>query len=397
MSLTDSTVKAAKPRQSAYKLFDTGGLYMIVSPAGGRWWRFRYRFQGREKLLSLGVYPDVSLRAARDRRDDARKLVADNRDPSALRQAKKAARADSFQSVAEAWLAQQAKVLQPESLGRVSDRLQVWVYPALGRRPIAEIEPLDLLSCFRHIESQNRHETAHRTRADCSRVFRYAVASGLARRDPTADLRGALTPIKVTHFASITTPTGVGELMRSISGYRGQPSTEIALKLIPYLFVRPGELRAAEWSEFDLDSPEPVWRIPAKKMKMRRAHIVPLSRQAVALLRELDRHTGDGRLLFPTLRDPLRPMSENTLNACLRRMGYTAEQMTSHGFRSMASTLLNEQGVNSDLIERQLAHQEQNASRSAYNRAEHLKERSHMMQQWADYLDGLRDNKGRTR
>lgn len=391
MSLTDAAVKAARPKEKPYKLFDERGLYLLVSPAGGRWWRFRYQFQGREKLISLGVYPDVPLRAARFKREEARRAVADKVDPSAARRAKKVSRDLSFRSVADQWLELQAKKLAPESLGRITDRLTVWIYPGIGSRPIASIEASDILGCLRRIEARGRHETAHRARADASRVFRFAVASGLAKRDPTADLRGALAPVKTQNFAAITKPTEVGGLLRAIDSYRGQPSVEIALKLAPLIFLRPGELRHAEWGDVDLKAAE--LRIPAERTKMKRPHVVPLSTQAAALLRDLDAHTGGGRLLFPTLRDPSRSMSENTLNAALRRLGFTVQQMTSHGFRSMASTLLNELGVNSDLIELQLAHRERNQSRSAYNRAERLKERRQMMQTWADYLDVLRDGK----
>jgi integrase len=393
LPLTDTSIQAAKRREKPYKLFDERGLYLLVTPRGGLWWRFRYQFEGREKLLSLGTYPDVPLKRARAKREEARTLVADGTDPSESRKAAKAAHSTDFRSVAEGWLKLQEKVLQRDSLSRIRDRLQIWIFPHVGRRPIGAIEAPDLLACFRLIEARNRHETAHRARADCGRVFRFAIAAGLAKRDPTADLKGALAPVKITHFAAITNPADVGQLLRAIDGYSGQSSVEIALKLAPYLFVRSGELRNAEWSEIHLETAE--WRIPATKMKMRRPHIVPLSRQALALLLQLQPHTTGGRYLFPTLQDPQRPMSENTLNAALRRMGYTTKQMTAHGFRSMASTLLNEKGVHPDLIELQLAHKERNETRGAYNRAERLQERRKMMQQYANYLDQLRSAAGR--
>ena len=390
MALTDTEIKATKPCQKPYKLFDEKGLFLLVSPAGGRWWRFRYRLAGREKLISFGTYPDVPLTAARSKRDDARKLVAAGADPSVVRKAKRAAQQDSFQAVAESWLGLQAKKLQADTLARIRDRLTDWVFPHIGRLPIADIEAPELLACLRRIEARGTHETAHRTRADCGRIFRHAIACGLAKGDASAGLRGVLAPVKTTHFASITNPAEIGALLRAIDSYRGQPATEIALKLAPYLFVRPGELRAATWEEIDLSADEPIWRIPAARMKMRRAHLVPLAPQVAGLLRELYLHTGSGNLLFPTLRDANRSMSENTLNAALRRLGYTTGQMTAHGFRTMASTSLNESGWNPDLIELQLAHKERNETRGAYNRAERLTERRAMMQAWADYLDSLR-------
>jgi integrase len=341
-------------------------------------------------LIGLGQFPDVSLADARDRRDQARKLVGRDVDPSAERRAIRAAQANTLSAVATECLSKLGG-LAPETLQRIRDRLDTWILPLLGRLPIAAIRPADLLPVLRRIEAAGRHETAHRARADVSRVFRYAIAAGLAERDITVDLRGALTPVKVAHFAAVTDPVKVGQLLRAIDGYRGQPITELALRIAPYVFVRPGELRHAEWSEIDLR--ERVWRIPAEKTKMRRIHVVPLAHQVVRLFRELETHTGDGRLVFPTLRDPDRPMSENTLNAALRRMGYARDEMTSHGFRTIASTLLNELGVAPDLIEKQLAHQDQNAVRDAYNRAERLAERTKLMQRWADHLDKLRKAK----
>lgn len=379
MPLTVAEIRAARPKLKSYKLFDEKGLYLLVDPRGGRYWRFKYRIQGSEKLLSVGVYPDVSLKLARERREAARKLVAMGVDPSTKRQAEKLARADTFEAVALEWLELQRAKLAPKSLERIRDRLQSFVFRPLGQRPIASIRPVELLATLRPIETRGRCETAHRTRSDCSRVFRYAIACGRAERDITVDLRGALAPVKKQNFAALTTPAAVGALLRAIEGYQGQPATEIALKLAPYLFVRPGELRAAEW------------RIPAARTKMRRAHIVPLARQVLALLAQLDTFTGGGRLLFPTLQDPNRPMSDNTLNAALRRLGYTSEQHTAHGFRTTASTLLNEQGFHPDLIELQLAHKERNKTRATYNKSERLPERRAMMQQWARYLDALRE------
>ncbi|MCL4780329.1 MAG: integrase arm-type DNA-binding domain-containing protein [Gammaproteobacteria bacterium] len=388
--LTDKAIRTAKATERPRKLFDERGLFLVISPSGGRWWRFKYQFQGREKLISLGTYPDTTLQTARKKRDEARRQVAEGIDPSAKRQAEKVAQGNTFEAIALEWLAGREKTLAPATIAQIRKRLSQWIFPKLGRSPMDEIKPDALLRELRKIEARGTHETAHRTRADCGRVFRYAVATSRASRDLTADLRGALTPVQTEHFAAITQPTKVGELLRAIDGYRGQPSTEIALKLAPYVFVRPGELRAAEWAEFDLDAEHPEWRIPAVRMKMDREHVVPLARQVKRLLLELKPLTGSGVLLFPTLRDHTRPMSDNTLNAALRRLGYQTDEMTAHGFRSMASTLLNEQGWHPDLIELQLAHKEKNLSRGAYNRAERLTERRKMMQAWADYLDGLK-------
>lgn len=393
--LTDKAIRAAKATERPRKLFDERGLFLVVTPAGGRWWRFKYQFQGREKLISLGVYPDTSLQLARKKRDDARRQVAEGIDPSAKRQAERVAVGNTFEAVALEWLASQAKTLAPGTVTQIRTRLSKWIFPKLGSTPIEEIKPDTLLRELRKIEGRGIHETAHRARADCSRVFRYAVATSRASRDVTADLRGALAPVQTEHFAAITKPTKVGELLRAIDSYQGQPSTEIALKIAPYVFVRPGELRAAEWAEFDLEAEHPEWRIPAVRMKMDREHVVPLSRQVKRLLLALRPLTGSGVLLFPTLRDHRRPMSDNTLNAALRRLGYGTDEQTAHGFRSMASTLLNEQGWHPDLIELQLAHKEKNLSRGAYNRAERLPERRKMMQAWADYLDRLRARKER--
>jgi integrase len=391
--LTDKAIRTAKASERPRKLFDERGLFLVVTPAGGRWWRFKYVFQGREKLISLGTYPDTTLQVARKKRDDARRQVAEGIDPSAKRQAERVAHGNSFEAVALEWLTNQGKSLAPGTVTQIRTRLSKHVFPRLGSTPIDEVKPDALLRELRKIEGRGIHETAHRVRSDCSRVFRYAVATSRASRDVTADLRGALAPVQTEHFAAITKPSKVGELLRAIDSYQGQPSTEVALKIAPYVFVRPGELRAAAWAEFDLDAEHPEWRIPASRMKMDREHVVPLARQVKRLLIELRPLTGSGALLFPTLRDHTRPMSDNTLNAALRRLGYQTDEMTAHGFRSLASTLLNEQGWHPDLIELQLAHKEKNQSRGAYNRAERLTERRKMMQAWADYLDGLRGRK----
>jgi integrase len=386
--LNDIRVRTAKPRERPYKLFDERGLFLFVTPSGGRLWRLKYRMHGREKLISLGAYPDVALRRAREKRDEARKLLADSIDPSAERQERRAALLETFEGVAEEWLNLQNRSLAPETISILGARLKSALYPYLGSKPVAEVTAQELLAALRRIEARGRYETAHRVRALAGRVLRYAVATGRAQHDVAADLKDALAPVKSKNFASVTEPIRVGELMRAIQGYTGHPVTALALKLAPLVFVRPGELRTAECSEFDL--PNAVWRIPAVRMKMKEPHIVPLARQAVAILRELEPFAQGGRYLFPSLRTRDRPMSDNTINAALRRLGYSSEEQTGHGFRTMASTLLNEQGFPPDVIELQLAHTERNKVRAAYNKAQRLAERRKMMQAWADYLDGLR-------
>ena len=386
--LTDTAIRRAKPREKPYKLADGGGLYLLINPSGARWWRLKYRVEGREKLISLGVYPDVPLKDARERRDEARRLLASGGDPGAKRKAEKSADADTFEAVAREWFGKFSTGWAPTHADKVFRRLELYVFPWLGSRPVRNIAAPDVLSCLRRVEARGTLETAHRTHQHCGQVFRYAVATGRAERDPCADLRGALPPATKQHLASITDVPGVSDLLRAIDGYAGTEVARSALRLAPLVFVRPGELRGAEWSEFDLATAE--WRIPAERMKARVQHIVPLSRQALAILHELQPLTGSGRYLFPSARTHERPMSNNTLNAALRRMGYTTDDMTAHGFRSMASTLLNEQGWSRDAIERQLAHGERDEVRAAYNYAEYLPERRKMMQAWADYLDGLR-------
>jgi integrase len=391
MALTDTSIRNAKPKEKAYKLADERGLFMLVHPNGGRYWRFKYRFEGKEKLLALGVYPDVPLKDARERRDDARKQVAAGIDPSLQRKAQKATKefgaANSFEAVAREWFAKHSPNWVASHADKIIRRFEKDVFPWLGSRPIARITAPELLAVLRRIESRGALETAHRALQNCGQVFRYAVATGRAERDPSGDLRGALPPAKPKHHASIIDPKAIGAMLRAIDGYQGSFITKCALKLAPLVFVRPGELRKAEWSEFNLDAAE--WRIPTARMKMREQHIVPLSTQGVAILRELQALTGNGRYVFPGARTNGRPMSENTVNAALRRLGYKGDEMTGHGFRSMASTHLNEQGWHRDAIERQLAHAERDEVRSAYNYAEHLPERRRMMQAWADYLDGL--------
>lgn len=396
MSLSDTTCRNAKPQEKPYKLADEKGLYLLVN-AAGRYWRLDYRFAGKRKTLALGVYSDVSLATARERRDDARRMLAAGTDPSLHRQLEKGRRreaaANSFEAVALEWLAKYGPTWSVGHGDKIKRRLERDVLPWVGSRPVAEITAPELLAVLRRIEGRGALETAHRAHQNCSQVFRYAIATGAGgiTRDPAADLRGALPPVTQEHHASITDPKGIGELLRAIQSYQGSFITQCALRLAPYAFVRPGELRRAEWAEFDLDAAE--WRIPAAKMKGGEVHIVPLASQSVAVLRELQPLTGDGQYLFPSVRSNRRPMSDNTILGALRRLGYTGDQMTGHGFRSMASTLLNEQGWHKDAVERQLAHGERNKVRKAYNYAEYLPERRKMMQAWADFLDALRDER----
>lgn len=395
MPLTDAAAKNAKPGPKPRKLSDSGGLYLLVTPAGGKWWRFKYRMSGKEKLLSLGVYPDVSLRQAREARDIARRDIAAGIDPSEKRKATKAASAaaaaDSFEVIAREWFGKLKPTWADNHSDKIIRRLERDIFPWIGTRPVSQITAPELLRTLRRVEDRGALETAHRAHQNCSQIFRYAIATGRAERDPAADLRGALPPTKEKHHASITDPKAIGDLLRDLHAYKGSFVTLCALKLAPLVFVRPGELRRAEWSEIDLDAGE--WRIPAHKMKSRAVHIVPLASQAVLTLRELHPLTGSGVYVFPGVRTSKRPMSENTVLGALRRMGYGTDQMTGHGFRSMASTLLNEQGWHRDAIERQLAHGERDPVRAAYNYAEHLPERRKMMQAWADYLDGLREDR----
>lgn len=388
-ALSEARVRTARPKDRPYKLFDERGLYLRVERSGGRLWRFRYRHGGVERLLALGSYPDVSLKRAREKRDDARRLLADGVDPSVKRQAERLAQGDTFEVIAAEWLALQVKKLAGSTHVLLQARLDSYLYPHIGKRRIAAITAQELLAALRKIEARGKHETAHRVRSLAGRVFRYAVSTGRCERDVAADLKDALAPVKSRNFATVREPARVGQLLRAIDGYDGQPVTLLALKLAPLVFVRPGELRAAEWPEFDLDNAE--WRIPGIRMKMGEQHLVPLSRQAVAILKDLLPLTGKGRYVFPSLLSRERPMSENTINSALRRLGYSGEEQTGHGFRSMASTLLNEQGFPPDVIELQLAHAERNKIRAAYNKAQRLTERRQMMQAWADYLDGLRN------
>lgn len=394
--LTDAAVRNAKPQAKPFKLADGGGLYLEVLPTGGKSWRMKYRHNGQEKRLTFGLWPAVTLKQARQRRDEARSLVAAGICPSAARKEERAeaqANALTFETVAREWLAKISPTWVPSHADKMTRRFEVELFPWLGARPIREITAAELLAVIRRIEERGAKDTARRMMQSAGQVFRYAVACGMAERDVSADLRGALQPRQVKHHASFTDPKDVARLLRFIDNYTGSFVVRCALKLAPLVFVRPGELRKAEWSEIDLDKAE--WRIPAERMKMKEQHIVPLSRQAVAILRDLHSLTGSGKYVFPG-RGKAFYMSENTLNAALRFMGFEKSEMTSHGFRSMASTLLNEQGWSPDVIERQLAHGERDTVRAAYNFAQYLPERRKMMQAWADHLDTLKAGAGVT-
>ncbi|MEO6969195.1 MAG: integrase arm-type DNA-binding domain-containing protein [Rhodanobacteraceae bacterium] len=394
--LTPSAVANAKPRAKPYKLADERGMFLLVMPAGGKRWRLKYRRPDshKENSLSLGVFPDVSLKQARERRDEARKLLADGIDPGEKRKAERVADADTFEAVAREWYAKFADQWVPAHGDRIIRRLELDAFPWIGSKPIANVTAPDILAVMQRIDGRGARETAHRARANIGQVIRYAIATGRTNFDPTPALRGAIPAPTERNHAAITEPDKVGELLRAIEGFTGHYVTRAALQLAPMLFVRPGELRQAEWAEFDLDAAQ--WNIPAAKMKTRQTHIVPLASQAVAILRELAPLTGTGRYVFPGLRTRARPMSNNTVNAALRRMGFDKDTMTGHGFRAMARTILDEGlGFRPDFIEHQLAHAVRDPLGRAYNRTAHLPERRKMMQSWADYLDTLRTSPGK--
>jgi len=396
MTLTDTRIRNAKPKDKFYRLADGGGMYLEITPSGGKWWRLKYRIDGREKRLSLGTYPTVSLKDAREKREAARKLLSDGIDPSENRKAIKLSRTqqstNSFEVIAREWFATKSKTWAASHGDKVIRRLERDIFPWLGSRPISVIAPSELLATVRRIEERDAIETARRALLNCSQVFRYAVGTGRASRDPVPDLRGALRPTKAIHRATITDPKAISELLNAIDNYHGSFITKCALRLAPLVFVRPGELRAAEWSEINLDNAE--WNIRAERMKMREPHLVPLSTQAIAILREIHPLTGGGKYVFPSELTGARSMSENTVLFALRRMGFSKETITGHGFRAMARTILDEVlQERPDYIEHQLAHAVRDPNGRAYNRTSHLPERRKMMQRWADYLDDLKVNK----
>jgi integrase len=391
----DVAFRSAKPREKPFKLSDGGGLFLLVQPNATKLWRLAYRFDGKQKLLALGAYPVISLTDARIKRDAAKKLLSGGIDPSIERKIERRtaqmSRRNTFKAVAEELMVKFAAEKDAPATLKKKQWLLDFALSEFGNRPIAEIKAPEILEALRKIEKRGRHETATRVRSTVGAVFRYAIATGRAERDPSADLRGALITPTVTHRATIVEPNAVGALLRAIDGFEGQPTTRYALQLAPLVFVRPGELRKAEWSEFNIDSVE--WKIPSAKMKMGRPHRVPLAEQTLSILAELREITGGSKYLFPSVRSWHRPISENTLNAALRRLGYDKTELTVHGLRSTASSLLNESGKwNADAIERQLAHQEQDEVRGAYTHAaEFWQERVKMMRWWASYLDELRD------
>ena len=394
MHLTDTRVRNAKPQAKAYKLSDGGGMYLLITPDGARYWRLDYRFAGKRRTLALGVYPIMTLSAARTGRDEARRLLTQDIDPNAAKKARKRATKvaceNTFEAIAREWIANQRHRLAARYCALLLARLEVDVFPHIGSRPIAEIDAPELLDVLRRVEKRGVIETARRLRQICGQVFRYAIASSRAKHDPSADLRGALKSPGRPRGHKAMPLDEVPTFLKALETYDGDQRTRLALRLMVLTFARTTELRAARWSEIEnIGGNGPLWRIPAERMKMKREHIVPLAPQAVAVLRELRELPGSGAspFLFPSpSRD--RHMSNNTMLYALYRMGYHS-RATVHGFRSMASTALNEMGFRPDVIERQLAHQEQNAVRAAYNRAEYLNERRAMMKRWADHLDTI--------
>ncbi len=401
MKLTDTAIKKAQPREKQYRLPDGNGLFMVIRPAGGKLWQLRYRFEDKEKTFSLGQYPVITLLDARQRALDARRLIANGTDPSAQKQEQKQQRKDDFhqqekdetetvEAIAREWFERFSDQWSESHAVRIIRRLERDLFPWIGKSPIASIKPADLLKVLRRVELRGAIETAHRLAQNCSQVWRYAVATDRAESDITVSLRGALPPAKERHLGAITDPLAIATLLANIDEYKGSPVVRLALKLAPLVFVRPGELRQAEWAEINLDSS--TWTIPAGRMKSRRPHVVPLSVQSIAILNDLKSLTGDSKYLFPSPRSKTRCISDMALLAGLRRIGYTKEEMTAHGFRAMASTNLEHLGYDIRTIEIQLAHADKDAVRAAYKRETHLlrlPERREMMQKWADWLDSL--------
>lgn len=391
MALTDLAIRTAKPGEKPRKLVDEKGMYILIQPTGAKLWRMNYRFDGKQKTLALGTYPETSLSQARDKRDEARKKLAQEIDPGEQRKLEKQERrtslANTFEVVARDWMKVRGKEWSEGYAGKTRACMERHAFPSIGSKPIKDITAPELLAMLRAIEKRGTVDMAHRIQQHCGAVFRYAISTGIADADPTPSLHGALSTVKTQHYAAMTDPKDFAELLRAIDGYRGEVTTKIATLMLAYTFQRTKEIRFAEWSQIDLEGA--MWRIPAEVMKMRQAHIVPLSKQVISHLEELKILTGSGRLLFPSTTNRDRPISENTVTYAIARMGFKG-QMTGHGFRSVASTILNEQGYRHDVIERQLAHAEKNQVRAAYNRAEYLPERKKMMRDWADYLDKLK-------
>jgi len=391
--LTDTAIRNAKPAAKPYRISDGGGMYLEISPTGGKLWRLKYRFGGKEKRLALGVYPDVSLARARERRHEARKLLAEGVDPGQERKAAKAAagaQGDTFELLAREWHQLFLSSWSLDHAAKILTSLEKNAFPWIGHRPIRELLPPEILSVARRVEARGAVETAHRLVGTIGMVFRYAVAAGRADSDPTRDLRGALAPVNAANYPTITDPGELGALLRAINTYSGGYAVRAALRILPYVFVRPGELRGMTWAELQLDGPEPLWTIPAERMKLRRPHLVPLASQVVDILRDLQPVSGAGAVVFPGNRSRNKPYSETTLRAALDRLGYGSDVIVPHGFRGTASTLLNEMNYDDDWIEAQLAHLVPGV-RGDYNHAVYLPDRRRMLQAWADYLDGLRE------
>jgi integrase len=391
MPLNDKKVSTAKAGVKPKRLFDERGLYLEIAPAGGKWWRFKYRFAGKEKRLSLGTYPDVSLKEAREGRDGFRALLRQGVDPSENRKAARSASVDraanSFEVITREWFAKFSGNWAKSHSDRMFQLFVRDIFPWIGSRPISEVSTQELLTTLRRIEKRGALETAHRARGRCGQVFRYAIATGRCDRDPSIDLRGALPPVKGEHFAATTDPKALAGILRAMDAYQGEFTVQCALRLAPLVFVRPGELRMSKWRDMDLAAAE--WRYQVTKTDVQ--HIVPLSRQAVAVLNELHPLTGSGLYVFPGARSATRPMSDNAILAAMRRMGIAKDEMTGHGFRAVARTILDEvMGFPAHLIEHQLAHAVKDPLGRAYNRTSHLPERKKMMQAWADYLDSLK-------
>lgn len=395
VALSDIQANRAKPKDKSYKLTDGGGLYLLVTPTGGKLWNLKYRFSDKEKKLSLGSYPAVTLADARQRREDAKKLLANGIDPGEMKKILKSTdkelSANTFEVIARQWHLKfsSAGKWSPGHAEDILRRLEKDIFPPLGSRPISDIKPKELLTVLERIASRGALDSAHRLRHHCGMIFRYAIVHEYAERDVAADLRGALPPVKGGHHAAATTPKDLAPILKAIDDFTGSFVVKSALQLLPMLFCRPGELRAAEWSEINFE--DCIWEIPAERMKMKQPHIVPLSKQAITVFKSLQPLTGFGKYVFPCNRSPLRCMSDNALNAALRRLGFTKDEATAHGFRASARTILDEVlKVRPDFIEHQLSHSVRDALGTAYNRTTHLDERKKMMQLWADYLDGLK-------
>lgn len=392
MSLSDSAIRNAKPTNKVFKMYDQQGLFIQITPSGGKWWRFKFRFNGKENLLSLGTYPEVSLKTAREKRDEARRLLAEGVNPSEQRKAHKASKRNnafnSFENIAREWLASHMRNKTDTHKSKVQRRLEIYIFPWIGNKPINDLTATEILDAVKRIERLGIIETAHRALQTTGQIFRYAVQTGRAKRDVTADLKGALPPTSVKHMAAFTEPEDVAELLRAIDAFKGTFTVQSALRIAPLVFVRPCELRMAKWSDIDLEKGE--WRYLVTKTKTN--HLVPLPKQAIAILKELHPFSGHGEYVFQGGHDPKKPMSDAAINASLKRMGYdTKTQITGHGFRAMARTILHERlGIDPHIIEHQLAHKVPDALGTAYNRTKFIDQRRQMMQQWADYLDELK-------